>query len=78
MYGKSSCEMSGPYVCGMVGGKPKASFCEAGGNFCPYIMMQTIQPTVYRPLQITHPGTQTQATHLMELSRLQQLQIPLS
>jgi hypothetical protein len=42
MYGKSSCEMSGPYVCGMVGGKPKASFCEAGGNFCPYIMMQTM------------------------------------
>jgi hypothetical protein len=42
MYGKSVCEMNGPMLCGAVGGKPKASFCEAGGGFCPYIMMMTM------------------------------------
>jgi hypothetical protein len=42
MYSKSTCEMAGPMTCELIGGKPKADFCnaetnKAGGGFCGYL-----------------------------------------
>ena len=48
MYSKSTCEMAGPMACEMIGGKPKADFCnaetnKAGGGWCGYLQSSLLR-----------------------------------